>query len=709
MADFTGVIRRAVDGLATNTPEARQKVYDRARQTIQRQLEAMPSMANSAIFEKQLASVEDAIVEVENEYTEALPADGSDPSLPADQSEPADGLPADPTEEKGLTEAETTSSAVENDQLVDTSTSLAEDVDPLVASSQTDIENPFVSERDPVDSDVVHASLRPAIDVPVDLPTAEMPTASVYDEAVNEIAEVGAAEDKLTEKDQSDSLETFEPPIESTPQDIVDNFVSMRTEKVDDFINLKSSNELDSVSDSGAAVSAEFLSNDETIGTTDVGPDTLATVSEGKIVAELEIPLATPLSPIEETVSDIVKDVSANVDTAPHVEYGGESKADLPTDESIIDQAVGEIKSSLETDVTPVDHAFSNHDETFGFGEEALPEAPQPRSKKSPMVIIIAATLVVLAAGAYGVWRVGFNGINDVVPTISSGVEDSDSDAAKTETAENSAVTQETQVAENTDATNSQSATAEPNEDVGKFTQRLNADGTENDVGPAEVVSNDLPGEEGRSVASQSEGQSADAAQSLTTEAQVPTDGAPVLQKMLFYETSLGLEQQARYEGSVVWSEEVETDGSVSRPFIRAQIQVPEREISIVLTVKLNGDQTLPVSHLVDINFALPDDFEGGEIDQVTEVKMKNTEEQTGDRLAAISAKIDQSFFVVGLENDNPDVVASNLQLLSQRSWIDIPISYSNGRKALITLEKGASGVAIFDKVLAAWERNPAQ
>lgn len=702
MADFTGVIRRAVDGLATNTPEARQKVYERARQTIQRQLEAMPSMANSAIFEKQLASVEDAIVEVENEYTEALSAEWSDQSLPAEQSEPATDIPVGQAAEHEL--PETASPVVENNEPVETSTSAVEDVVPLVTSSQTDIEKPIVSERDPVDSDIAHASLRPAIDVPVDLPTVKMPTAPDYDGSVNEIAEAAVSEDKLTDRDQSDFSQTSEPNIEAGPQNIVDDFVSTRTEKVDDFINLKSSDELDSNSDS-----ARIFSSDESVATTDVWPDTLEPRSEGKIDTELEIPLATPLSPIEATVSDIVKDVSAKVDAVPHAENGVESDAELTTDESIIDQAVGEIKSSLETEVAPVDHGFANHDETFGFGEEALPEAPQPKSKKSPMVIIIAAALAVVAAGAYGFWRVGFDGISDVVPTISADVENKDTDATQTEIAENSAVTQETQVAENTDATNNQSATAEPNEDVGKFTQRLNADGSENDAGPAEVASNDLPGEEGRSVASQSEGQSTDVAQSQTTEAQVPTDGAPILQKMLFYETSLGLEQQARYEGSVVWSEEVETDGSVSRPFIRAQIQVPEREISIVLTVKLNGDQTLPVSHLVDINFALPDDFEGGEIDQVTEVKMKNTEEQTGDRLAAISAKIDQSFFVVGLENDNPEVVASNLQLLSQRSWIDIPISYSNGRKALITLEKGASGVAIFDKVLAVWERNPAQ
>jgi hypothetical protein len=77
--------------------------------------------------------------------------------------------------------------------------------------------------------------------------------------------------------------------------------------------------------------------------------------------------------------------------------------------------------------------------------------------------------------------------------------------------------------------------------------------------------------------------------------------------------------------------------------------------------------------------------------------------------LEAISAKIDTSFFVVGLQNDKLDVVETNLQLMSQRGWIDIPLSYTNGRKALITLEKGASGKAVFDKVLANWKLNPAQ
>ena len=52
---------------------------------------------------------------------------------------------------------------------------------------------------------------------------------------------------------------------------------------------------------------------------------------------------------------------------------------------------------------------------------------------------------------------------------------------------------------------------------------------------------------------------------------------------------------------------------------------------------------------------------------------------------------------------DFPDAITRNTELLKTRDWIDIPITYRNGRRALITLEKGASGAEVFNNVMNAW------
>ena len=43
------------------------------------------------------------------------------------------------------------------------------------------------------------------------------------------------------------------------------------------------------------------------------------------------------------------------------------------------------------------------------------------------------------------------------------------------------------------------------------------------------------------------------------------------------------------------------------------------------------------------------------------------------------------------------------MTLLRRQSWIDVPIVYKSGRRALFTLEKGIPGDKVFDEALKAW------
>ncbi|MFN7026777.1 MAG: hypothetical protein ACK4QP_20130, partial [Pseudorhizobium sp.] len=75
MADFVAVIRRAVDGLAKNTPEMREKVYEKARGAVRRQLENMKPAPPETMIHRQMDKLEAAILSVEAEHAEALPAE----------------------------------------------------------------------------------------------------------------------------------------------------------------------------------------------------------------------------------------------------------------------------------------------------------------------------------------------------------------------------------------------------------------------------------------------------------------------------------------------------------------------------------------------------------------------------------------------------------------------------------------------------------
>jgi len=137
-------------------------------------------------------------------------------------------------------------------------------------------------------------------------------------------------------------------------------------------------------------------------------------------------------------------------------------------------------------------------------------------------------------------------------------------------------------------------------------------------------------------------------------------------------------------------------------PSVQGLISVPVRGLTATITVSRNTDASLPASHLVELAFQVPPNFEGGSIDSVQRISMKRTEQDRGDPLIAVPAKITDDFHMIAL-NDYPDARKANLDLLATRDWIDIPITYRNGRRALLTMQKGATGGDAFNTAIKEW------
>ena len=135
---------------------------------------------------------------------------------------------------------------------------------------------------------------------------------------------------------------------------------------------------------------------------------------------------------------------------------------------------------------------------------------------------------------------------------------------------------------------------------------------------------------------------------------------------------------------------------------IRADLEIPERRITMTMSIRRNTDQALPASHTVEIMFNLPADFPFGGVSNVPGILMKQAEQTRGAPLAGLAVKVTSGFFLVGLSAVETEM-QRNMELLRERGWFDIPIVYNNGRRAILAIEKGVPGERAFAEAFAAW------
>lgn len=321
-------------------------------------------------------------------------------------------------------------------------------------------------------------------------------------------------------------------------------------------------------------------------------------------------------------------------------------------------------------------------------------ERPGKRRGYGGLIAAVIA-LAVIAGGGYGIWlnKDAFAGLfGSDEPQVAATTPNEEPPADESAPADDGAA----------DAP----AAAEP--DTPKFTQRLTPEGQEIDAGPAGGT---VGIGEGTSLAA--------ATQPPTTPEQTatpaaPSDapatsneqpGVPVGQRAIFYEERTNVAQGSAEPGNIVWSVVQESPGGdlPPEPAIRAEASIPGKDLQLRMTIRRNADQTLPASHIIEVIFLTPDGFEGGGIENILRVSMKDSEQAAGNPLIGIPAKIADGFFLVAL-NDGKAETEANLTLLRRQSWIDVPLIYKSGRRALFTMEKGIPGQRAFEEALKAWQ-----
>lgn len=588
MADFAAVLKKTLEQMGETSPEAREKVYEKARDTVRRQIDSMEKTPPQAAIDRQFEKLEAAISEVENEFAASA-------------------------------------SALDIDDFLD---------------------------------EIVE-------DAPVEKQSADSGDAPSSDEDIDpEIAK------EAEEQSAGDEDEGEDPAPMPTPDEVVAEVTTVSPEEVAQYADVESQ-----AKDSETDPLAEFINEH------------------------------SASNQVEASIDEAAEDLKAAA--------GVQS-----------DDVLGEIKPERETDSTPI-------------GEPGAAGVEEGKGGGAGRLIKVLVLLGVIGGGGYYAYA-NQETVKSWWDGVIAGSESSDSGDSATENAGGEAsgdvpvrTVTTTTVDELETAQNSDTAApdAEPQEstDVSntnpediqpKFTQRLTEDGTEVDEGPAEPEGANIEVAEGSSVAEQtanSQDESAPEAEEnaavVVPETAPATDaatGTPVGQRAIFYEERTGTQDGTALAGATIWSVANESPGGdlPVEPAIRANTTIPELGFEMEMTIRRNGDSTFPASHIVELFFTVPDTFEGRGIADVQRVTFKSVEQDPGNALIAVPAPIDQNIFMIAL-TDATTAVETNVSLMKREKWIDIPMQYTSGRRALITLEKGIPGERVFNEVFAAWDAAP--
>lgn len=183
-----------------------------------------------------------------------------------------------------------------------------------------------------------------------------------------------------------------------------------------------------------------------------------------------------------------------------------------------------------------------------------------------------------------------------------------------------------------------------------------------------------------------------------------PGGTVAVSQRAILYEESADANQAPRVTGGrAVWRLDSVNpgEGQPLETVVRAEVTVPEAGLTLYLTFRRNTDETLPASHTVEMTFESTDPERT--VREVGVPQLKTDEASRGTPLAGLPVPVTPNFFLIGLSNLASDV-ERNTELLRSRSWLDIPLRYASGRRAVLAFEKGLSGEQTLEAALRAWQ-----
>ncbi len=190
-----------------------------------------------------------------------------------------------------------------------------------------------------------------------------------------------------------------------------------------------------------------------------------------------------------------------------------------------------------------------------------------------------------------------------------------------------------------------------------------------------------------------------------STSTTAPSQEIAVAQRAILYTEDPNSPQAPRsVNGRVFWRLDSESVGQ-GRPvetIVRATVEIAEVGLALDFTIRRNTDSAFPASHIIGLRFTSTGDPATEAVREVGVPQFKTDEGERGAPLSAINSALGENLFVAALSNV-PIEVERNIDLILNRSWIDVPVRFASGKRGIITFEKGVSGSQTLADAFGRW------
>ncbi len=157
--------------------------------------------------------------------------------------------------------------------------------------------------------------------------------------------------------------------------------------------------------------------------------------------------------------------------------------------------------------------------------------------------------------------------------------------------------------------------------------------------------------------------------------------------------------------GSVVWRTETISGGPGQAPqlAIKAQLDVPEARMRGEITVQRNRDPAFPASHTVQVQFSPGQGSEFGNVRNLSQIELRQSENQPGYPLAGQGIAVVENLFLLALAQIEP-AQSRNVEMMRSRPIVYIEFQSATGRRGGMVIEKGVSGQQAFEEAFRSWQ-----
>ena len=654
MADYRSILDRAIDGLQNNTEEARRAIYEKARSALMRQLSSLQPALSPAEISKQRLQLEEAVRETEGKFTGvgALEDAVSDALSDLDLSEDANIVEAEPA---ALPEP--------------------------AAPAEPVVEEPKVSEKVSTPEPVVEepVAVEPATPkTPEPVPEPEPEPEPVVAEAPKVEPEIPAAAPELPTIDATEPV--LDVPTMDTPSVKVD------------------SPEIDV---EPAPVDVPFA---------DVEPKLPP-------VTKPDVDVAVPKVDADDVNIKTAELTTPSVDT-PEIAPLDELRETMAADGMDIPPITNEIPTAPQDDFS----SFEAPDPTTFDPEKAI-AAVETKKPSGKSLFWVLALLILIGGGVFG-WAQR-EVVGPVLTQFTGQVSDFISSLGNSENDEPAATTT-TQPPASTDDDNAKSEDRIPtaggtddNIEPGKRVTLPDATPSTDPVvitpqAPAPEPTQDQSRTESPETGTTQEDASVftqlSASEETPAAAAAPQTTTPASNlfssSAILYEERAESNQPGVSPGNVIWEivpTGSEAIGSTGLPSVKGSARIESRDIAVRFELMRNLDPNLPASHLIEFEFTPGPLFDGDEINNIAGVIAKAEEQKNGNQLKGAIVKVSERVFWVAMSAQAADL-ASNTDALQQQNWFDIPLVFKSGKRAILTLEKGAAGKKAIEEAFKSWQ-----